>query len=194
MERFYGWVGLALPKKMKPPKPRPSPPPSKTALGVEKLASESHAGTSSFFQFFTRFLYGEVASQSPKNTFWELNFLFCAKVVLEHFGTTWRILHRTSTKKYRQIEVSPMALWALHFFGNARPTQPYSTVPPWACGAGVVCFWFLVSGARGRGQQQKTATAGDVGRSWPALVPLSGARDARCAVFFPLLLLKIINY
>jgi hypothetical protein len=31
-----GWVGLALPKKMKPPKPRPSPPPSKTALAAEK--------------------------------------------------------------------------------------------------------------------------------------------------------------
>jgi hypothetical protein len=51
-------------------------------------------------------------------------FIF-TKVVLGHFGTTWSVLHRTSTKNYRRIEVSPMALWALRFFGNARPTQPH---------------------------------------------------------------------
>ena len=35
----------------------------------KKLASESHAGTSSLFQFLTRFLHGEkMASQSLKNT------------------------------------------------------------------------------------------------------------------------------
>ena len=64
-----------------------------------------------------------MASQSLKNTFWVKNFLF-TKVALGYFGTTWGILHRTSTKKYRRIEASPMALWALHFFGNGRPTQP----------------------------------------------------------------------
>jgi hypothetical protein len=77
----------------------------------KKLASESHTGKISFSQFLTRFLYGEVASQSLKNTFWVQNFLFCAKVVLGHFGTTWGIW----------IEASPMALRALHCFGNARP-------------------------------------------------------------------------
>jgi hypothetical protein len=57
-----GMAGLALHlQKMKPPKPRPSPPPSKTVLAVEKVTSESHAGTSS---------HEEVASQSLKNTFW----------------------------------------------------------------------------------------------------------------------------
>jgi hypothetical protein len=35
-EYFYGWVGLALPKQMKLPKPRPSPPLSETALAAEK--------------------------------------------------------------------------------------------------------------------------------------------------------------
>jgi hypothetical protein len=40
---------------------------------------------------------------------WE-TFLFCAKVVLGYFGTTWGIFHRTSTKNYKRIEASPMAL------------------------------------------------------------------------------------
>jgi hypothetical protein len=42
-------------KKMKPPKPRPSPPLNlqKTVLAAEKtLASESHEGASSIPQFF----------------------------------------------------------------------------------------------------------------------------------------------
>jgi hypothetical protein len=39
-----------------------------------------------------------------------VNFSFFAKVVLGHFGTTWGIWHRTSTKDYRRIEASPMAL------------------------------------------------------------------------------------
>jgi hypothetical protein len=44
------------------------------------------------------------------------NFLFCAKVALGHFGTNWSIFHRTSAKSYRRIKVSPVSLWALHFF------------------------------------------------------------------------------
>jgi hypothetical protein len=48
----------------------------------------------------------------------------CAK---GYFGTTWGVLHRTSTKSYRRIEPSPspMALWDLHFFGmKAHPVMP----------------------------------------------------------------------
>jgi hypothetical protein len=51
-EKTYGWVALALPKKMKPLKPRPSPPPSKMYLTQEKLASESHAGDKFVFPIF----------------------------------------------------------------------------------------------------------------------------------------------
>jgi hypothetical protein len=95
-------------------------------LPQKKLASESHAGTSSFFQFLTRFLYGKVASKSPKNTFWGKTFNFYdTVVVLGHFGTTWSILHRASTKNYRRIEASPMALRDLYCYGSARPTQPH---------------------------------------------------------------------
>jgi hypothetical protein len=40
-------IMLAWPKQMKPPKPRPSPPPLKTVLTAEKIiAFESHAGIS----------------------------------------------------------------------------------------------------------------------------------------------------
>jgi hypothetical protein len=35
------------------------------------------------------------------------NFLFCAKVALEYFGSTWSILHRTSTKNHGGIKVNP---------------------------------------------------------------------------------------
>jgi hypothetical protein len=74
------WLGgPRIAKKMKPPNPRPSPPPSKAALDAEKMASESHAGKGSFFQFLTRFLYGEVASQSLKNTFWGETLYFVRK-------------------------------------------------------------------------------------------------------------------
>jgi hypothetical protein len=110
---------------MKPPKTRPAPPPLETALTAEKMASGSHAGASSFPQFFTRFLHGEVASHRPQNTYLGYSFLFYAKAVLGHFGTALGVLHRTSTKTYRRIEVGPMALWALHLFGNARLTQPW---------------------------------------------------------------------
>jgi hypothetical protein len=37
---------------MKPPKPRPSPPPSKTVIAAEKMASKLHAGIIPFFPFF----------------------------------------------------------------------------------------------------------------------------------------------
>jgi hypothetical protein len=85
---------------MKPPKPRPSPPPSKTVLGAEKWLLNRMRGKVRFFQF----------SHSLKNTPWGQNFLFCAKVALVYFRTTWFIFHRASTKNYRRIEASPMAL------------------------------------------------------------------------------------
>ena len=49
-------------------------------------------GEVSFFQFLTRFLYGEVASQSPQNTFLGVNvklFILCVTLFfkrLEHFA------------------------------------------------------------------------------------------------------------
>jgi hypothetical protein len=71
-----------------------------------------------FSIFLTRFLYGEVASQCPKNALWVKTFLFCAKVVLGlgHFGTTWSTLHTLGQAQKiieSEIEASPMAL---HFF------------------------------------------------------------------------------
>ena len=72
----------------------------KLHLPQEKLASESHAETSSFFQFFTRSMYGEVALQSSKARFEHKTFYFAPKVALGYFGTTWSILHRASTKNY----------------------------------------------------------------------------------------------
>ena len=60
------------------------------------------------------------------NAAMNVNFLFCVEVALEHFGITWRILHRTSkkTKNHREIEVNPSALWLACFFGQIGPTQP----------------------------------------------------------------------
>ena len=76
-----------------------------------------------------------MASYSPQNTFWVRNFLFYAKVVMSygysHISEPpgWSILHRTNTKKYRRIEVSPMGLWALQFFGKCKANSAHSGTP-----------------------------------------------------------------
>ena len=51
--------------------------------------------------------------------------MFCSKVHLEHYGITWNILHRTSTKNYKEIEVNPSTLGRVHFSGKIGTTQPY---------------------------------------------------------------------
>ena len=70
----HGWMGLAF-QKIETAKTTPIAPAFKSYtchlhLPQKKMASESHAGTSSFSQFFTRLLHGQVASQSPKKTSW----------------------------------------------------------------------------------------------------------------------------
>jgi hypothetical protein len=71
---------------------------------------------------------GRWRHKAPKTRFWG-KFFYRAKVVLEYFGTTWSIFHREQAQAIavacRRIEASPMALRALHCFGNARPAQPY---------------------------------------------------------------------
>jgi hypothetical protein len=64
------------------------------------------------------------ASLGPENTFWGLNFLFCAKAHLGHHGITWSILHGISTKNYKEIEANPSTLGRLHFSGKTGTTQP----------------------------------------------------------------------
>ena len=64
--RLALWLGWTLYCQNHPHRPHLQ----KLRLPPKKLAPGSHAGTSSFFQFLTRFLYGKVASQSPRNTFW----------------------------------------------------------------------------------------------------------------------------
>ena len=49
--------------------------------------------------------------------------LFCAKNSREHSGSSGRILHRTSTKNHRGIEINPSALWLTRCFGQ-MPNAP----------------------------------------------------------------------
>jgi hypothetical protein len=62
----------------------------------------------------------------PQNTSGGQNFLSCAKVVLGHFGSTWSILHGTSTKKHGGVKVNPSAPRLAHCFGQIGPTQPHT--------------------------------------------------------------------
>jgi hypothetical protein len=71
------WVGLALPKKKKRQNHAHRLRHQKLHLTQKKLASESHAGTSSFFQILTRFLHGEVASKSLKTRSGGKKFILC---------------------------------------------------------------------------------------------------------------------
>jgi hypothetical protein len=92
------------------------------------MAPESHAGTSSFFQFFTRFLYGEVASKSLKNT---RTFYFVRK-------TPWGIseppgVFCIAKNKHKNIGGSKSVPWRCGLFivltMKGQPSNIYCTVP-----------------------------------------------------------------
>jgi hypothetical protein len=80
------------------------------------------------FRFLTRFLHTGREVTSPQPAWGGKT---CAKVAREHPGSSGGILHRTSTKNHRGIEVNPSALWLAHclfWFWPDRP-NPAKTRP-----------------------------------------------------------------
>jgi hypothetical protein len=69
------WLGgPRIAKKMKPPKPRPSPPPSKTVLNAEKWLLNCMREQARFSNFDLVFVWGGGVTKSLKNTSWGQNF------------------------------------------------------------------------------------------------------------------------
>jgi hypothetical protein len=114
------WLGWpCITKKNETAKTTPIAPTFKKLYLPQKNGFRLACGNKFVFQIFgLGFCMGEVevASQSPENTLWVRNFLFYCESRQRAFRNHLEHLHRTSTKNYRRIEVSPMALRALHFF------------------------------------------------------------------------------